>query len=389
MARRPQARVVRHDALILDATVELAAQRGWPGVLFPRVIESTGLSERPLRDRYRDRFGLAQQVWRQRLEDPVLSAMREVMEVIPGLGGKITGPALAEVLEPFCCPDEQMSAAAEMIIVARYQPPVCTAVSGSLGAALAAWTNPDGAGMTKTLAARRAYTAALALGLLTYSRLTHGDMPDLHGICARLAKGLSTDVKPVRLPAEKLDRFVPDSLSDARDSAWDHLLKTMVEAVGTFGYDAATFDVITEMAEVSRGMIQGYFPTKAMFFSDVAQRIITTTGMMQPVAGEAERAQWGSSVGGALELREMMRPEHQGVRTVVLEQVRLGWHRDEAYAQVVEHMVAAARPDRTGVNGEAWQCVDQALLWGAGLLAELHPASWELPYAVVTEALSG
>lgn len=387
MARRIQERVLRHDALILDTTVELAAQRGWPGVLFPRVIESTGLSERPLRDRYKDRFGLAQQVWRLRLEDPVFSAMREVIEAVPAPGERVSGATLVEVLEPFTDPDDQLRAAAELIIVARYQPPLCAAVTGSLGASLAQWTDPDAKGMSKTWAARRAYIAALALGLLAYARLTDGDLPTLSVPLGNIGRALSADTTPVRVPTTRPARFDPTLLTDGEDEAWENLLQVTLAAVREHGYDGATFDVLTELAGVSRGFIQGHYATKSELFADVVQRTISATGMMQPGAADGERAQFDGGVAAAVELRETMRPEHQSVRTVVLEQLRLAWHDDEVYALLGEQMIRAARSDRRGASAEAWQCVDQALLWGAGILAELHPASWNLPFIAVTDSV--
>ncbi len=388
MTRRVQERVLRHDALILDTTVELAAERGWPGVLFPRVTEATGLSERPLRDRYKDRLGLGQQVWWQRLESPVLEAMRDVIEVVPTDGGELSKGALAEVMRPFMEPDECFEAAAELIIVARYQPMMCTAVTGTLGQALSQWLNPDAKGMTPTLAARRAYLAALALGLLTYSRATHGDLPDLSSVFARIAKAMNSATRSPKLPASRFDRWDANQLTDYGDSSWEHLLQTTVTAIGKHGYDGSTFDVITDMAEVSRGMIQGYYATKQEFFSDVVSRVIASTGMMQPAAGDAERESLDPGIAAAIEMRETMRPDRQGLRTVVLEQVRLAWNDDAVYAELAEQMLAGVRSDRVGASGEAWQCVDQSLLWGAGLLAELHPASWEMPYGVVTSSLN-
>jgi len=380
--------VLRHDALILDTTVELAAERGWPGVRFPRVTEATGLSERPLRDRYRDRLGLGQQVWWQRLESPLLDAMREVVEIVPADGERITGPAIAEVMAPFMQPDECFEAAAELIIVARYQPKMCTAVTGTLGEALSAWLNPKVKGVTPTLAARRGYLAALALGLLTYSRVTHGDLPDLSSVFTRIAKAMNSNRRPPKLPTRRFDRWDSTQLTDLGDSSWEHLLRTTVTAIGEHGYDGATFDVITDMAEVSRGMIQGYYATKQEFFSDVVTRVIANTGMMQPAAGDIERGSLGPGIAAAIEMRETMRPDRQPLRTVVLEQVRLAWNDDAVYAELAEQMLSAARAERVGASGEAWQCVDQSLLWGAGLLAELHPASWELPYGVVTASIS-
>jgi AcrR family transcriptional regulator len=388
MARRVQERVLRHDALILDTTVELAAERGWPGVLFPRVTEATGLSERPLRDRYKDRLGLGQQVWWQRLESPVLDAMREVIEVVPTDGERITGPDIADVMAPFMEPDECFEAAAELMIVARYQPMMCTAVTGTLGQALSVWLNPDAKDMTPSIAAKRGHLAALALGLLTYSRATHGDLPDLSSVFARIAKAMNSEARPPKLPASGFERWDASQLTDYGDSSWEHLLRTTVTAIGKHGYDGATFDIITDMAEVSRGMIQGYYATKQDFFSDVVSRVIGTTGMMQPAAGDAERESMDASIAAAVEMRETMRPDRQPLRTVVLEQVRLAWNDDAVYDELAEQMLSASRADRVGASAEAWHCVDQALLWGAGLLAELYPASWELPYGVVTSSLA-
>jgi AcrR family transcriptional regulator len=242
--------------------------------------------------------------------------------------------------------------------------------------------------MTPSIAAKRGYLAALALGLLTYSRATHGDLPDLQSVFARIAKAMNSDARPPKLPASGFERWDASQLTDYGDSSWEHLLRTTVTAIGKHGYDGATFDVITDMAEVSRGMIQGYYATKQDFFSDVVSRVIGTTGMMQPAAGDAERESMDASMAAAVEMRETMRPDRQPLRTVVLEQVRLAWNDDAVYDELAEQMLAAARADRVGASGEAWHCVDQALLWGAGLLAEVHPASWELPYGVVTSSLS-
>jgi len=388
MGRRVQERVLRHDALILDSTVELAAVQGWPGVLFPRVTEATGLSERPLRDRYKDRLGLGQQLWWQRLQDPILAAMADVIDAVPTDGSKLTRGDLADVMRPFMEPDECLEAAAELIIVARYQPMMCTAVTGTLGQSLAKWLNPAAVGSTPALAARRAYLAALALGFLTYSRVTHGDLPSLDGALGRIAKAMSTDSRKPRLPSRRFDRWDAPQLTDSGDSGWEQLLQATVSAIGKHGYDGATFDVITDMAGVTRGMIQGYYATKQEFFADVVSRVVANTGMMQPAAGDSEREAMESSVAAAVELRETMRPDRQPLRTVVLEQVRLAWNDDAVYSDLAEQMLASARPDRVGVAGESWRCIDQALLWGAGLLAELHPAAWELPYVAATSSLA-
>ena len=396
-----QARSVRNDERILDVAVRLAAQEGWPGLQVAPVAEAAGLSRRTVSDRAHDRSGLAAWVWSQRLAPGVVDSLSALIQAMTPDATKDTVDAqrLGHAMEAFTAPDERMRAAAELLIVATFDPLLHLAVQDTVGAALAQWLTPAPGLVSEADAARRGYVIATALGLLLEARRQEGVRVDLSAEWQHLCAGLTAPDADLALkqavPEVHFDHWDGTFDFATGDPALDRLLQATRDEIGTKGYDAATIDSIVAASGRTKGLLFGRYPSKKQLFNDVTDRY--TKGMYD--LNEQAWAQMLQTmtppIAEAVLLREFMRPGREHLWVFALEQYRLAWHDPDMRQAVAASMAdaiaqrVASDPTRSPEQWQATLFVAAAQGIGTMLLGSCYDQAWTLPYQVITVPLSG
>lgn len=382
-----------HEAL-LDAATRCLDEEGWAGLALGRVSKVAGLSISPARARFTDRNGLAVALWRERLAGPAVSALTQLVG-LAGSGQPVEAGALGLALAPFVRPDRTMRCAVELVIVARYEPTVGTAVRESLGPVLDDALTPMRGRLARADAARRAYLLIVALGLLLEGRRPGVAELDLSTVLQSTAAALSASTAPARLPAASATHLDAGAVFATGDPAWDRLLQASLDEIGSRGYDAATVDVIARASGSSQGLLFGRYATKRDLFLDATRRMLGEATALNVAFQERIGESHSLGIAEAVMLREWMDPRRFALRTIGLEQYRVGWHdpemqaaMDAEQAPVVERLLELWSAEDGRAAGLARVHLARAAGMGPLLLADLHPEAYLLPYDVVTEPLS-
>lgn len=391
-ARTRQARSIRNDKQIIDSGLALASEQGWAGLTFPGVAERSGLSLRPVRDRFADRSELAAAVWVEQVAPALASAFAGLVDAFSLIvdGRSQGGDALTDALLPFTAPAPELRAAAELIIVSGYDPPVHGAIGRSTCPAFRAWVLPRHGSISRAEAARRAYLLSTALGLLAQGLNWPTAGLDLTPEFSRVAAALGADREPGAQPynsAEYLDRGAEFNTGDP---AWDALLQATLDQVGTRGYEAATTAAIARASGYTEGLLFGRYASKQDLFFDASRRMIGSATRLNADYQREIAASSSPGMSEAVMIREFMRPGREHVRIIGLEQHRLGWHNPEFQSAinslqepVVQEFIAhCGHADRQ--RALAAVHLEFARGIGPAMLAQLLPETWDLPYDVVT-----
>ena len=396
-----QARSIRNDERILEAAVRLADQEGWHGLLIARVAEAAGLSRRTVSDRVPDRQALATWVWSQRLAPVVIQALSRLIEAMtpdsPAGSPSLDPQRLGHAIDAFTEPDEQMRAAAELLIVATFDPPLHLAVHDTVGTALAQWLTPTPGQVSAADAARRGYVISTALGCLLEARRQEGVRVDLTAeweqLCATLTARDADRALQQQVPEVHFDHW--DGAFDfaTGDPAQDRLLEATRDEIGRKGYDATPIDSIVAASGRTKGLLFGRYPSKKQLFNDVTDRY--TKGMydLNERAWERMLQTMTPAIAEAVLLREFMRPGREHLWVFALEQYRLSWHDPDMREAVAASMAEAianrmeSDPTRTPEQWQATLFVAAAQGIGTMLLGSCYDQAWTLPYQVVTVPL--
>lgn len=388
-----QGRAVANDARILDAAEAILAHDGWEDASVLRVAEHAGLSRRAVLSRYGDRSGVASAVWSSRLADSVNADLAAVVDARLQPRASENAPALVAALEPFLDPSPTLRAAAEVLIVSSFEPGVHHAVQSTLTSPLEAWLTPTRGRLSRVDASRNAAVIALALGFLVESRsYPDGIDMDIAGDVIQISKALEQDVAPRRLPADRAAYLDAEPVLDP-DQGMAAMLAATLRLVGRHGYEAATIDRIAAECGRTSGFIFGHYRHKRELFLDATKRLLSQTEAMGFEFQTEIARRTSSGVADATMIREFMRPEHQSVRTITLEQYRLSWHDDDVHAAFIQPRTTAVERIREGDPAlTARQARGQAFIGlargvGYGLLAQLHPEAYALPIDVVSVPL--
>lgn len=396
-----QARSIRNDERILDVAVRLADQEGWPGLHIARVAEAAGLSRRTVSDRVHDRSGLAAWVWSQRLAPVVLDALSTLVQAMTpdAAEAAVDAQRLGQAMDAFTTPEERMRAAAELLIVATFDPQLHLAVHDTVGAALAQWLTPTPGLVSDGDAARRGYVIATALGLLLEARRQEGVRVDLTAEWQQLCAGLSAPDADLALQQKVPEVHFAhwDGAFDfaTGDPALDLLLQATRDEIGTKGYDAATIDSIVAASGRTKGLLFGRYPSKKQLFIDVTDRYSKGMYDLNEQAWAQMLQTMTPPIAEAVLLREYMRPGREHLWVFALEQSRLAWHDPDMRQAVATSMAdaiaqrVASDPTRSPAQWQATLFVAAAQGVGTMLLGSCYNQAWTLPYQVITVPLSG
>lgn len=395
--QRPrQSRAIANDERVLDAALQLIDQEGWRGLSMAPVAAAAAVSRTVVLNRFKDRPALAVGVWTQRLAETLNTALQQlVATVTASADAPLTGPRLWTALEPFAVPDREMRAAAELLIIGRYEPAVGEAIATTLTAHIAQWLDSSGGTANRMRAAVRAFALNIAFGLMIEARRHPLDALDFTTELTALATALADPTQPSALPrahAKHLDRV--DNF-DTGDDDLNLLLRATLEEVGTRGYEAATIEQIAGATGRTQGFIFSRYSSKRELFLDAQAQYSTRAAMLNEDL--IRRIAGSSSLGiaEAVVTREFMRPERRRVMNVMLELYRLSWHDPEILRVIDQGYEDVFRVYREKARGEPLARVDAMLVMelargnGPQILAGLSDTAWKLPYDVVTVSLTG
>lgn len=389
---RRQARSVANDARILDAVVERLDSGGWEETSLVQIARQAGLTHPAVLDRYDSRTTAVVDAWNQRLAPVLVDALRRCMAV---LDERVQASDLAMALDPFVYPEPRMRAAAEVLLVSRYEPVIADAVAAAMRADLDTWLTPRRGRLTRAQAARRAFVLSLALGCALEARRRLPDLPlDLHPDMELMSRALNARVFPVHLPSARATHLTEPPSFGTEDPALEALLSATLAEIGHRGFEAATLKRIAERAGYTTGLIFRRYDTKLALFLDATARMLTSAGTANH---EFQLALWdkvSSGVADATLTREFMRPELKELRTITFEQYRLSWHDEVMQASMAEAQEQVLRetqeifPSLSADQARARSFLALARGAGVGLVADLHDSAWTLPHDVVTIPLT-
>ena len=412
------ARVVRNDARIERAAVEVLASEGWGGTSFNAVARRAGLSKRPLRDRFAHRGELVARVWSVHLAPYLLERLEAVLAAAPTVGGAVSptaprdaGDALADALAALTprrrdadpAATATLDAALEALLVAPFDDDVRRAVDADLGAALRAWTCPypsDDACPQAAVAAAtgRGYLLAIALGLALFARTHPEPAVDLRSEAAGLVRALA-QAGPARgwTGENAADAVPPDAAwlrwppLDSGDDDLDELLYATLDLVSEAGFDGAPTDAICRRAHVSEGFLFGRYDTKLELFVDATRHLQRRVLADVEVRLRDYRERYGDATGRAITLRDATRPGGTRARALALELHRVAWHAPDlrAVLQGEREALFASTRDAYGEVSDAVARASfhagTALGTGVVVLALFAPSVHALPWNVVTD----
>lgn len=379
----------------MDAALVVADEAGWGGMSLLQIAENAGYSRMTAKAHFPDRSAIGAAVWTRRLADPLAAALTAVIDACPTPGDPPDVQALQSALTPFMEPVQTMRAAAELLLVGRYDPAVSAAVTTTLRPVITEWLTVKRGRLTRTDAARRAYLLILALGLLTHARRSPVPAAELITETAKVSAALTSTHTPTRLPPDRLRDWAAPIDFGTADPAWERLLQATLDQVGTLGYEAATIGVITKAAGCTSGLMFARYDSKWDLFVDATDRTMAATVNANQQYYERIAQRYGEGIAEANIMREMMVPEASSQRTVSLEQYRVSWHDQAMLAKMAASYTDATwtlsqtRPETPTAHLRAHLHFGLALGVGVGILPELHPDVWRLPMDVVTVPLLG
>ncbi len=383
------ARVRRNDGLILAAAVEVVANLGWGGLTLAGVGKAAGMTMRPVKDRYPSRPLLGAAAWTEVAGPALKSALADALASAGLLDHRADETAFAAAMDAFAMPSPELRAAAELAVVASFEPDLSEAVAATVGAPIHAWVNIQAAG-SPTVAAKRGYLLAMALGLLGVAHRQGIPDLDLTPQWRRLRAALATECDPAQPQDEPRPPHLEFIPFDTGDPTTDNLLRAAIDQIGKHGYEGTLLASVAAEAHVSETTIYLRYPTKEAFFMDAINR-------HQDIAMPAQRAylarlerNYGTGIAEAIAIRGTMHPSERAINVIDMERARLTWHRqnlaaaDEDRLQQVVREVLAQDPSNPDFTDPARIHLGRALGVGIALLPLLCDEAWEPPYDVIT-----
>jgi AcrR family transcriptional regulator len=381
--RRPQARVLRNDVLVLDAAVAQLAERGWSAFSLKAVADRCHLSHQAVQDRYPDRLALAAGLYRARL-GPALDAALADLLAAHGLADAFGDPLPpgGDPWATFQAPSAELIAAVEVAILAQFEELLRDAVMTTTAPLLRAWRRAPG---PPAAAAQRAYLVIRALGLILLAPLPGSDALDLAPLHADLRFALAHPAAPHDLPLLAVDAL-PALTFDTGHPLHDQLLAATLRHVATHGFHGASLADIVADVGVTKGFAFARYPTKLALFIDAtrSQHAAAVARNVERQRSLARRLAGG--IAEAAHLRETQRPELAFARALELEQLRLTWREaalQASYRREVDELLATLAHLEPAAAA-ATQHVGRAVGEGAVLHAFLDPEAWQESYEIVT-----
>lgn len=393
-----QARVRRNDARILAAGLDLIAAQGWSGLSLAAVGKAAGLSIRPVRDRFDSRGELAAAIWRESAGPALAAALTRSLTAAgllgtPGEGKSMDAAEFEAAQESLARPSTELRAAADLAVVATFEPELHAAVAESLGTTIRQWLDPADAGSAER-AAKRGYLVALGLGLLAAAHRPGLTELDLQPMWRRYAEVLVVERAAVALPEEPRPPHVDFLPFNTGDDITDALLRAAIDHLSQSGYEGAVINEVVRTAGYSEGAIFSRYPSKEALFLDAILRDQEIGLRGQREYLQRMEALHGVGIAEAIAIRGTMSPHDRRICVIDMEHARMTWHNtnlaevEEERLQELARSVLAAEPNHPDFSDPAHLHAARAMGLGVSFLPLIVDTAWDLPYDVVTIPLA-
>lgn len=391
--RKPQARVARTDALLLNSAVAALNEGGWSRLSISAIARRSERSATTVAKRYPTVVDAAQHAWSAHYS-PRLSAELGTLLTHAGLLGETAHEKrFVEQLTAFARPTAELGAAVELLMVANFEPDILEATA-ALREEVAAWCTPKRGAITATLAAQRAYLINLALGLVAIGRRPGLKGANLKGRFEGLFYALQNPVPARRIPSlggampMEQDRFEVET----GDGALDALLNATLAVVAKRGLDRATTQLIAEASGYSEGLLFARYRTKLDVFLDALRRFQSAFVAKQNEVAWRLASKHGAVAVDAAVVERSLAPERSVARRVAMEHERMTFYHPELAEQaqadlkaLVENYATQAGIPHT--EAQSWVHYGLSVGAGMGILPLLLPEAHRLPFIVVLGSL--
>lgn len=377
-----------NDDRILESALRLLDREGWEASSVARVAEDAGLSRPPILNRYVNRTGLAEAVWRERLLQPIRDALVACVDAV----ARRDAAALQDALAACQDPDLPLRAAIEVILISRYEDRLGPCVIQTLD--LDAWVSPRTGQLAAAEAARNAFVLSLALGMLVEARRVGAwDRIDTTDDVRTIAKALETEIQATPLPAKRAEHLLSPPVFEVDNAPLAAVLGATLVEVGIHGFEGATLQRIANASGYSTGVVFQHYESKRELFLDATMRMLTNAQRENLTYLSRIAEEHGPAIADAVLMREFLRPDLRTVRTITLEQYRMAWHdpimegpfRDAQHDYVEGTLQTDPTMSRAQAESRAFIALSRGV--GIGVLADLTPDAWRLPFDVVTRPL--
>ncbi len=390
-----QARVLRNSERITRVATDALAEDGWSALAPTTVSRRSGLSPRAVSTRYPTRPDIGAAAWHAHAGPTLQTTLTDVLSASGLLDAPGSEADFVAVMRSVAQPSVDLLAAAEVLVLARFEPVLRDALDATLAPAVTQWCEPVPGKVTRAAAARRTYLLMVALGLIAAGRRPGVPDLDLTNELTDLHRALHEDLGPVRLPAARARHANQRTAFDTGDPIHDDLLTATLDRVGHLGFDAATTLTIARAAGHSETTIFIRYPSKLDLFIDAAGRQQAIAFRANEAFTERLEARHGLAIAEAVNIREFLHPDLDVQRAIYAETIRMSWHdddlRDRQEAEINTFIDEMHRTHADWPDGTTAAAAHMSYATGIGyaLLPGLAPDAWKLPYDVVTRALPG
>ena len=384
-------RAVRNTELMLDSSTRALAANGWASFTLARVAREMGISERPVRNRAKNRSDLAAITWTERSGPLLVAAVERCMA---GLNqARETGDSgdLCSALMAMLSRGIELDAAAELLICSNFDPDVAEAVDADLAPLVRRLITP-GKSLSPDDAARAAYVLALAFGLLFMARYPRAQSKRVGEALPVWVGALTSDATAQPLPKKDARHIDVSPVLAADDPALDALLNSTLELVGTRGFHGVTVAEIARQAGFTEGLVFNRYSSKLDMFIDATRRQNEAGWKLNHDFAMALEDDFGQGIAEAVMIREAQKPGRDLGRNMALEQVRMTWHDPDLAAAARTQMDdfradLLKRPGWGVIETEGDFTINIATSLGTYALPRLAPKCFKLPWDVVTMPL--
>lgn len=384
-------RAVRNTELMLDSSTRALAASGWASFTLARVAREMGISERPVRNRARNRSHLAAITWTERSGPHLVAAIERCMSGFEQERATEKSDALCTALMTMVGRTLDLDAAAELLICSHFDPDVAAAVDADLGRLVQRLITPNRS-LSPDEAARAAYVLALAFGLLFMARYPRAPDRRLRKALPSWVAALRADATAQPLPNKVARHIDVSPVLAAEDPALDALLNSTLELIGTRGFDGVTVAEIARHAGFTEGLVFNRYSSKLDMFIDATRRQNEAGWQLNHDFLQALEDDFGQGIAEAVMIREAQRPGRDLGRNMALEQLRMAWHDPELAAAARSQMDdyradLLKRPGWDLIETEGDFTINIAVSLGTYALPRLAPKCFKLPWDVVTVPL--
>ena len=296
---------------MLDSSTHALAANGWASFTLARVAREMGISERPVRNRARNRSHLAAITWTERSGPLLVAAVTRCMAGFKQ--ARETGDSAdhCSALMAMLSRGVELDAAAELLICSNFDPDfdpdVAEAVDADLAPLVRRLITP-GKSLSPDDAARAAYVLALAFGMLFMARYPRAQSKRIGEVLPVWVAALTSDATAQPLPKKDARHIDVSPVLAADDPALDALLSSTLELVGTRGFDGVTVAEIARRAGFTEGLVFNRYSSKLDMFIDATRRQNEAGWKLNHDFVQALEDDFGQGIAEAVMIREAQKP---------------------------------------------------------------------------------